>query len=318
VYFPYLRGKQTEILAVRESSGFLAAGRIVPVFEPTNVKPLAEARFLRIAQDGVRFAVIVNSAHGTVGIPSESDVAQLINRIEAQNPGMVLPAFEIRSDADLAGLTQFAQQFASRRCVIVHRDHNLSGGALQGATRPLGQAPVQILREGGPAESAIRSLRSAGIVLLRDGFRRRDRNADYPSLSSFDDLFYTYRRRRFHGFSDFSIVGDHFGRGGNPQTVALHLTEPSQNNIVTNHFVSRYPPASVAISVHYLDALALLKAYTGVPANAPFDTQGVGLFLESFRRGSYHALWKPKQWSMMHHMEFIDREFQRMGTSTFI
>ena len=61
MYFPYLRGKQYEILAVRESE-FLSSNRIVPVFEPTTRSNLS--RFRTIAENQVKFAIIVNSDNG--------------------------------------------------------------------------------------------------------------------------------------------------------------------------------------------------------------------------------------------------------------
>ena len=64
MYFPYLRGKQYEVLAVRDS-GFLSSNRIIPVFEPTTLAgPTPFNRFLRIANNGVKFSVIVNSVSG--------------------------------------------------------------------------------------------------------------------------------------------------------------------------------------------------------------------------------------------------------------
>ena len=52
MYFPYLRGKQYEVLAVRES-GFLSSNRIIPVFEPTNLSVQTLNRFRHIANNGV-------------------------------------------------------------------------------------------------------------------------------------------------------------------------------------------------------------------------------------------------------------------------
>ena len=60
MYFPYLRGKQYEMIAVRES-GFLSNGRIIPVFEPISLSDSACKRFQTIVNKGVTFSVIVNS-----------------------------------------------------------------------------------------------------------------------------------------------------------------------------------------------------------------------------------------------------------------
>ena len=63
MYFPYLRGKEEELIAVREAD-FLSH-LIIPVFEPTNpLNQRGRNNWLRVVGAGRRFAVIVNSAHG--------------------------------------------------------------------------------------------------------------------------------------------------------------------------------------------------------------------------------------------------------------
>ena len=47
-----------------ESHGFLSGNRIIPVFEPTTLSGPTLNRFRIIAENGVKFSVIVNSASG--------------------------------------------------------------------------------------------------------------------------------------------------------------------------------------------------------------------------------------------------------------
>ena len=224
MYFPYLRGKQYEVLAVRES-GFLSSNRIIPVFEPITLSGPALNRFRRIAKNGVKFSVIVNSNSGQPP-PALATTIQVLKDLESRLPGVVLPAFEIRAGQPVSDVRDFARTFASQQCVLVHRNHTHSETALGRALNPLVRPAVQVLLDGGAPLHVVKALPAVGIVLLRDGFSRCMRNADYPSQSNFDDLLYTYRSRGFDGFSDFSIVGDAYSSGGGPAIhVAIHLTE---------------------------------------------------------------------------------------------
>ncbi len=206
MYFPYLRGKQYEVLAVRES-GFLSGNRIILVFEPTTLLGPTPYRFRAIATNGVKFSIIVNSASGAPP-PRPCSTIEELNKLESDFPGAVLPAFEIRAGQNLSEVERFAQNFKHWQCILVHRNHTHSRDALKRSLKSLSRPAVQILLQGGAALNVVMSLPAVGRVLLRDGFTRCARNADYPRRSNFDDLLYTYRSLGFDGFSDFSIVGD--------------------------------------------------------------------------------------------------------------
>ena len=317
MYFPYLRGKQYEVLAVR-GLGFLSSNRIIPVFEPTNLSVETFNRFRHIANNGVKFSVIVNSNSGQPP-PALATTIQVLKDLESRLPGVVLPAFEIRAGQHVSDVRDFARTFASQQCILVHRNHTHSKTELRKALSPLSRPAVQILLDGGASLDVVKALPAVGKVLLRDGFNRCARNADYPNRSNFDDLLYTYRSRGFDGFSDFSIVGDVYSPGGGAaKHVAIHLTELETTTIVANHFVSRTPPQKGNDQAKYFSALGLLVSHTGTPPSADLDTQGVREYHQSNSPKHYPGLGKLKQWSIMHHMEIIDRKIAATGIPSFV
>ena len=202
---------------------------------------------------------------------------------------------------------------------LVHRNHTHSKRELRRSIQSLSRPAVQILLEGGASLDVVNYLPAVGRVLLRDGFSRCARNADYPNRSNFDDLLHRYSGLGFDGFSDFSIVGDAYSPGGGAAIhVAIHLTELDQATIVANHFVSQTPPQRGNNQAKYFSALNLLMSHTGNPPSADFNTQGVREYHQSNSRRHYPGLGKLKQWSMMHHMEIIDRELSAMNISSFV
>ncbi len=106
--------------------------------------------------------------------------------------------------------------------------------------------------------------------------------------------------------------------GGPAKQVAIHLTELHQAAIVTNHFVSQTPPQRGNDAAKYFDALSHLMFHTGDPPKPEFDTQGVLEYHRSNSPRHYSGLGKLKQWSIMHHMEIIDRELAVKGISSFV
>ncbi len=184
---------------------------------------------------------------------------------------------------------------------------------------PFPDPPSRSSWTGGASLDVVKALPAVGRVLLRDGFNRCARNADYPNRSNFDDLLYTYRSRGFDGFSDFSIVGDVYSPGGGAaKHVAIHLTELEKTTIVANHFVSGTPPQKGNNQAKYFSALRLLVSHTGTPPSADLDTQGVCEYHQSNSPKHYPGLGKLKQWSIMHHMEIIDRKIAATGISSFV
>ena len=251
--------------------------------------------------------------------PGLAATSRVLKDLESHVPGAVLPAFEIRAGQPLSDVEGFAQTFKAQQCVLIHRDHTHSKKALRRSIKSLSRPAVQIFLEGGVSLDVVNSLPAVGRVLLRDGFSRRARNADYPNRSNFGDLLYTYRRLGFDGFSDFSIVGDAYSSGGGAAIhIAIHLTELDQATIVANHFVSKTPPQKGNNQEKYFSALRLLMSHTGSPPNTDFNTQGVREYHLSNSLKHYPGLGKLKQWSMMHHLEIIDRKLHTTGISSFV
>ena len=272
-----------------------------------------------MAENGVRFSIIVNSVSGAPP-PEMADTVHMLHFLESHVPSVVLPAFEIRAGQRISDVQDFARQFKSLQCVLVHRNHTHPKGALMEALAPFKRDPVHIFLDGGTPLQLDESLPGAGRVLLRDGFVRCSRNADYPRQSNFGDLLFSYQNRGFDGFSDFSIVGDVYSPGGGAAIhVAIHLTECiDDTTIVTNHFISNTPPQRGNNQAKYFSALQLLISHTGQPPRAHFDTQGVHEYHKSNSQRHYPGLGKLKQWSMMHHMEIIDRKLEAMGRPSFV
>ena len=321
MYFPYLRGKTFEILAVRELGSSLD-DRIIPVFEPTTDPSESYARtrnaFRRLAEESKRFSVIVNSDSGEPPPPT-SELVDIVHEIEADLPNILMPAFEIRPGQPVSQIASFSREFASQRCIIVHRNHTLSDSAVENALDSLSHPAVHIFLEGSIPVNVIDGISAAGKVLLRDGFKRRVPNASYPPRSNFGDLLFTYESRGYDGLSDFSIIGDYYSAGGGPaKHVAIHLTEDEGNTIVANHFVSTTPPQKGDDAAKYFSALKRLVSYVGEPLNANFDTRGMQCYYDSYVNAHYPGLGKLKQWSLMHHMEIFGRRLKAMNARSFI
>lgn len=306
MYFPYLRSKREEVLAVLEAD--LAGNLTIPIFEPVqtlfnrNGTPaITFTRLKEATEKGRRFALITNSANG----PDRPSVDHVHTAIDGLSDDAVFPAFEIRGDTDLSDAQSFAERFVGRTCIVVHRNHVYSAQELGEVLAALGE-PVQVLVDGEAARRVVFDLPACKRVLVSDGFDRQPRNADYPRRTNFDDLLHRLDDVDcdFDGFGDFVIVGRRFMMGGGrANNIALHLTEVTQSTVIAHHFVSRTAPNAPQRQM-YFDALAQLME--GVSGKEGFNTAGVAAFRDTSVRGHYPGLGSPKRWSIMHHLEIIE------------
>jgi hypothetical protein len=319
MYWPYLRSKENEILAVRELTTLLASNQlVVPIYKPTTANDITRRRLDGIASGGVRFAWIVNSDDGKPP-PTQTASEALLDFILGQHPTMAFPAIEIRPRTLPTDIRSFARKYAKHQCVIVHRDHLLSAAAITAALAALGQAPIHVFIHGGTSTAVQVALSAGNTILIRDGFSRQPTNGAYPPRTNFDDLLFTYGSHGHQGFGDFGPLGDIFISGGaTPSHVALHLTEATAGQaIVCHHFVSSVS-TTVDVATKYLDAVRQLCGCTGAPPGGAFGTAGVANFHNSYRTAHYPGLGLPKRWSLKHHIELVQSHLVQVGSRAFV
>ncbi|MBG0765379.1 MAG: sce7725 family protein, partial [Tissierellales bacterium] len=144
-------------------------------------------------------------------------------------------------------------------------------------------------------------------ILIRDGFRRRTRNADYPASEYFSDLHKTYQSEGYYGFGDFSIVGDNFSSGGPAYAVAIHLTYLKENgDIWINHFISDRTERPVDPGGKFLEALRKLVAFLDKYPIIIKNSQACQEFKGLFSAQRYPGLGYVKKLSMKHHIELMN------------
>ena len=313
MYFPYLRGKLYEILAIRDTD-FLS-NLTIPIFEPTSLSKANKARWRQTAESGRRFAIIVNSANGDpLPPPAPREVVDFIDELP---PDRVFPALEIRYETEPKLIQAFQSKFHHSTTIVIHRNHQYSASVLANHLGPLTGSAIQVFVDGYVPKAVLHTLPAQRRVLLRDGFQRAEKNAMYPRQSHFDDLLQTFGNQGFDGFGDFSIIGDWFSPGGGPASaVALHLTEIVSDTVVTNHFVSSPPHIRGNPNGKYFSALERLIAYTD--GHPQFNTVGVSGFRKSHDVAKYPNLGPPKRWSIQHHFEVVERALRRRGETPII
>lgn len=311
VYYPYFRGKQFELITVREMATTLASSKFVPIIEPVRDSLGGLERALSAISDaGGKAIIIVNPHHGDHR-ESGSKIAKLMSD-GYLGGGQITAGILLQSDTSEYDAQKLFEQFGDHRPVLIHAGFtDPKSLALYLRNRPSDVAHVFV---DGHANLIYRRNFSSHVrILIKDGFRRQ-RNADYPAVEEFSELHVTYTDLGMSGFGDFLIVGDVYSEGGGPAyAVAIHLTfiDPLKDDVMyIYHFVSdtRDTPADPAGK--FAQALAKLIARLDAGDSNLTETSAIREFRELHEKGHFPGLGYVKKLSMMHHIETLSEFFR--------
>lgn len=306
MYYPYFRGKQFELITIREMAGLLAEKEFIPVIEPVRESLSGLTKTLTaICEAGGHAIVVVNPYHGD----HQEDGASITGLLQEYFTDCrnISAGILLRNDMDIGDIMACYNQHASHHPALVHA----------GFTAP--KALAAELGNNMPSLTNIFIDDHANLlyrkhfdrskrILIRDGFKRK-RNADYPEIEEFSDLHVTYRDRGMAGFGDFLMVGDAYTEGGGPAyAVAIHLTfiDPDKDDVMyIYHFVSDTKDTPTDPAGKFAQALAKLITKLDSGTSHILETEAIKEFRALHAKGHFPGLGSVKKLSMKHHIETL-------------
>lgn len=306
MYHPYFRGKQYELIAIRESVDLLKASDFVPIIEPVKQSLGALQRTIALlVEKETKAIVIVNPFHGDHAADGESISALLAEDCD--------DCEEISAGILLKEETTLDEAVA---CCDDHSDHPIAlihAGFSHGkelAARLAGRlANMQnVFFDKRSSKLYQRHFSGGSRVLIRDGFERR-KNREYPPIEFFSDLHATYQDEGMDGFGDFLMVGDDYSESGGPAyAVAIHITfidRDRDDEMHIYHFVSDRQDTPTDPAGKFAEALAKLMRVLNSRGNKIFESTAIAEFRQLSARGHFPGLGYVKKLSMKHHIETL-------------
>lgn len=306
MYYPYFRGKQFELLTIRESAEMLARSGFVPIIEPVKESLNGLQRALEAVRNtGGEAVVVVNPYHGDHREDGDC-ISELLNNDFAMVDS-IASGILLKRDMSLDEISACIIQNQNRNMTFIH------AGATE--VKPFIERHGDILRKSRNiffethCGKLYRKHFSGGIrILLRDGFKRR-RNADYPPVEPFSDLHATFGEEGMDGFGDFLTVGDDYLEGGGPAyAVALHVTfidSEKDDMMYIYHFVSTTKDTPTDPAGKFAEALDKLIATLNSGRSQLVETNAIREFRELHDKGHFPGLGYIKKLSMKHHIETL-------------
>lgn len=305
MYFPYLRGRQFELIAIRELiEKSLMNKNVMPIVEPVKLSAALIKTLVSIRETDRALGLVRNPQVGSM----LKDLADEKNKkdrdwfYELLNTSNILTF--LYANANLpAHISSIERQGIKKQdvaTICVNQDAIPHFESVYATDIPR----LNFIRD----ESVFRRRMPHQRVLFEDRFPKKNRNVAY--LEQEDEPFTSdhlyYKQDGYLGFSDFSVVGDEYSETGfAPYAIAIHIVYfAGDQTLRVRHFVSDTNDDITDPAGKFAEALEKLVIWN---QTHKLDTYGIKTFEDMYRNRSYPGLGTVKKLSIMHHLELMSR-----------
>ncbi|MGF6423751.1 hypothetical protein ABIE11_003275 [Lelliottia sp. 489] len=304
MYHPYFRGKQFELIAIRETAEIMAKARITPIIEPVRETLNGLDKALKTICDvNGKAIVIVNPSYGDHSA-NGYNISQLLKDSFSDRDN-ISAGILLREDMDEGLIIKLLFEHKSHNPCFIHSGY---AEPYSLSEKSKGLVSKHVFIENYCGKIYRKYFSDAERILLRDGFKKK-KNADYPPLEIFSDLHITYPEEGMDGFGDFLIVGDEYSEGGGPAyAVAIHLTfldKNKENIMYINHFISTTNDTPTDPAGKFGQALTKLINKLNHSQTQFFESSAIIEFRVLHANGHFPGLGTVKKLSMKHHIETL-------------
>lgn len=305
MYFPILRGRQFELLALRECiSNEVLSDQIIPIVEPVKVSSTYAKTIDAFITAKHPIAIIRNPQVGswTKDLRKESNSSIRTRATEQLKEDNVISSLYVtpRLEGQMARITANGYLLEQMLLVCNNPEYVDYYEKVIGDQEPL----YNVIPDKGDFRRRIRPNR----VMCEDHFPKQNRNIDYcdidTELFSKDHLYYA--EDGFKGFSDYSIVGaDYSETGFAPYAVAIHIVYFDEKKALRiAHFVSDSNDDISDPARKFAEAVEKLVKWN---QTMKLNTIGIRAFEAAYKNQTYPGLGVVKKYSIMHHLELMSR-----------
>lgn len=305
IYFPYFRGRQFDLLALKNvAQQAILPTNIIPIIEPVrDIKALPQtiAAFLTHHHPIV---VIANPTVSDYGLSSQK-LYDWQGYREDKNliVGHILTPTTVARDITATS--------AQQTLLLAQHADDLLAAHQAGWLHH----PTYVLA---PPEARLRQTIERPLVSLFDHTWVPEPDRSYVDLTDgfFSDDWRDATVYGYQGFSDYTIGGRHYSEHGYPaRAVTLHLTYVQGPQLRIHRFVSTDREDFKHPKEKFFQAVALLA--TWLPQQAPINQTPAARQLASYHvTGHFPGLGVVKRLSLEHHLQVTARLFSQLLPAT--
>lgn len=308
MYYPYLRAKQYEMLALRDfiqyNSGDCA---IMPILEPVkttfnSLRLLLEA-YKRVDK---KVGIVLNPEVGDLVGKKEIIESELDNFRDCFQPVFIVNSNNIPKISEYLSEGYYQD-------VVLLIAHSITGTGenLQELANSTYVSTIIIKEPQRAIKRALRKL-SKKIVVLYDLFTKQEKNVDYLDVGEefYTEEYWYYQDEHFDGISDYTVLPSLYIEGGRlPYAVAIHLTYVKADKVNIRHFVSDSNDDTSNIQGKFAEAAK--KAIEFCQTNK-IASHGIDQLVNSYNEQHYPGLGSLKKISILHHLELVSNIISKL------
>ncbi len=307
MYFPYVRGKQFELIALRDLCGLFPNDilKTSPVIEPVKSSSTLKSSLKELASKNVNFNVVINPRVGDLKNNHQVIIDILTENLQHYNNYQLAVVIDAYSSRQLDTLIPFIEglNLDYNGVTLIHNAETTTEN-IELLSSSL-NVVYNLIYFSKTSRRYYREFEQNTRVSLDDYFKELSKNADYlDQESSFSEEYRYYQEDGFVGFGDFITIGDNYSDSGFlPRAVAIHLSYiDGTGKIKVKHFVSDSNGDTSDIGGKFAEALDKLVAWCN---QQNIHTRAVEIFRDLQQRGHFPGLGTLKKLSIMNHIELV-------------
>lgn len=299
MYYPILRGKLNELLALRELATLSIDKKFCPVIEP--VKSTLTPLFRTIRELNDKEIVPLILMNPTVG-DLEGNSSFIVEEFNKEENLRYIPAIAV---------TDTLEQVES--LINQYKENEYALFLIDGlSTAILDQSRKALLTFISSTTAPNLINRLSNVVLYDAFFKKQKRNADYPIESPFSSLHTYYDDiKNVVGFGDYTILSEEYSENGGPAyVVTIHITYINSDKF-DEAFIRHYSsdndsdtPANPGKK--FIEALGKFIDEKESKKVHFVETFGAEQFQNIYDSEHFPGLGQVKKLSIIHHIETIN------------
>lgn len=304
IYFPVLRSKRNELVAIKESKLLFDQENVLPIIEPFHETDMNS--FIQfVAKHKLPCIVVINPIVGEFVLDNRKLISML-NSIAGTNHRLNL-GFNLHSGITNSQIDDFFDIYPDWGKVIIHHcEYKDQNKVMKNKT-----VKAHIFnKDNHLSDDYINVCPKDKCVLLADNFVKQSTNKDYLKKKKdfFSKQLVNSDNEKLLGFSDYLTIGKDLNDGFTPKCVAIHVTtfEKSTRQLFVNHYVSDVNSNTQnqrEVPEKYLDAK---NKFNSDFENGRSDFLDTDVLNEFYADNEFHGLGFLKKISIKHHIELVN------------
>lgn len=306
MYYPFIRGKQYDLFALRELAEDISKSKkILPIIEPVTINGAVKNSFKSFVEADMPFILITNTQctkkFGTQQITKEI-IDPILESCETYTPALYITPSTTSKDVET-----FCKRFRRiEKALIYYAEPTDSPFSKTILDRD--DIRNHIFFDNKPKRALQSKLHRDSKVLVSDSFQKEPKNSLYGADDFFSDSYITFPNKEYSGFGDYSMVGKDFSETGGPAyAVAIHhiyINTGENNNLHVKHYVSDRTETTDDPAGKYIEALRKLIA--DLPRLGKINhTNTTEEYKDLFSRLHFPGLGFAKKLGIKHHLELM-------------